>query len=444
MTVASVIDWPARRAAFYVGVMDVSAQRIWDYLMERIGNPFGVAGVMGNLYAESGLNPKNIQNSFEASLGYTDETYTAAVDSGAYRGFVEDGAGYGLAQWSYWSRKQRLIFMARERGTSVGDLDTQLEMLWTELQAYSKVFAVLKAAKTVREASDAVLTGYEKPRDQSEAVQEKRATYGQKYYDVFIGGETTMAVKVGSARIDENGNAKGGKAGDQTGKEVSTQNWYLHSKGWRVFRAKNPAIGEKIAQDMQYACNNSKIGYDQNQRGTLYSVSKPLGFNCSKVTTPCETDCSALVRVCCAYAGVDLPNFRTTDEASVLLKSGAFVEMKGAKYQESDKYLLRGDIMVTKTQGHTVVVLSNGSKAGSDTPAPTPVPSEDTNVKYVTITGDSVNVRKGPGTSYGTMGTVKKGKKLKWYGYTYENGWNLVDFDKSTGWVSGKYSKVEG
>lgn len=56
-----------------------------------------------------------------------------------------------------------------------------------------------------------------------------------------------MAVKIGSARIDENCKAHGGQAGDQTGKEVSTQNWYLNSKGWRVFRAKNPAVAEKIA-----------------------------------------------------------------------------------------------------------------------------------------------------------------------------------------------------
>ena len=68
-----------------------------------------------------------------------------------------------------------------------------------------------------------------------------------------------MAVKVGSARIDENGRAHGGQAGDQTGKEVSTQNWYLHSKGWRVFRAKNLSVAEKIAQCMERACKN-KIG----------------------------------------------------------------------------------------------------------------------------------------------------------------------------------------
>lgn len=175
-----------------------------------------------------------------------------------------------------------------------------------------------------------------------------------------------MSVKIGSARIDENGKARGGKAGDQTGKELSTQSWYKHSKGWRVFRAKSPEVAEKIAQDMQWACDNKHIGYDQGQRLTLYNVSKPLGFNCKAVTTDCETDCSALVRVCCAYAGIMLPNFRTPTEPAALLDSGAFIELTGSKYTDASTYLKRGDILVTKTQGHTVVVLSNGSKAGAD------------------------------------------------------------------------------
>ena len=188
------------------------------------------------------------------------------------------------------------------------------------------------------------------------------------------GGDTNMAtVKIGSARIDENGNATGGKAGDQTGREVSTQSWYKHAKGWRVFRAKDPADAEKIAQDMQWACDNSAIGYDQGQRGTLYSVAKPLGFNCSRVKTKCETDCSALVRVCCAYAGIMLPDIRTTTEPAALLNSGAFEELKGAQYTDRQDYLRRGDILCTRTQGHTVVVLSNGSKAGEVTVAPVPM-----------------------------------------------------------------------
>ena len=175
-----------------------------------------------------------------------------------------------------------------------------------------------------------------------------------------------MAVIIGSARIDENGKAMGGKPGDQTGRELSTQNWYLHSKGWRVFRAKSTSVAARIAAAMRAACENPRIGYDQGDRGTLYTVAKPLGFDPAKVTTPCETDCSALVRVCCAFAGVTLPNFRTPTEAAALMDSGAFVELTGSKYTEKSDYLRKGDIMVTKKQGHTVVVLTDGPRGFED------------------------------------------------------------------------------
>ena len=172
-----------------------------------------------------------------------------------------------------------------------------------------------------------------------------------------------MAVMIGSARIDENGNTHGGRAGDQNGREVSAQAWYKHRKGWRVLRCKSADKAEKIARAMQAACDNANIGYDQYQRDTLYNAAKPLGFDPARVDTPCETDCSALVRVCCAYAGIPVDNFRTTNEAGVLLRSGAFTELKESRYTDQSAYLRRGDILVTRTQGHTVVVLSNGSKA---------------------------------------------------------------------------------
>ncbi len=213
--------------------------KIWDALLNLTGgNAFGAAGLMGNLYAESALNPRNLQQSFEKKLGMTDDSYTAAVDSGRYQNFVRDGAGYGLAQWTYWTRKDCLLAYARSCKVSIGDLDRQLEYLALEMRTnYSGVLNALRAAKSVREASDAVLTGYERPKNQSEKVKVKRARYGQRYYDTYAtnnGGDTMATVKLGSARIDENGHATGGKAGDQTGKEVSTQNWYKHNKGWRV------------------------------------------------------------------------------------------------------------------------------------------------------------------------------------------------------------------
>ena len=175
-----------------------------------------------------------------------------------------------------------------------------------------------------------------------------------------------MAVKIGSARIDENGHARGGNAGDQTGKEVSTQNWYKHSKGWVVIRPKDAFEAERIAQAIEAACKNSNIGYDQGNRLSLWNKAKPKGFNPALVTENCETDCSALVRVCCAYAGIMAENFRTTNEVKVLKATGAFDILTDKKYTDSQDYLKRGDILCTKTQGHTVVVLTNGSMAGAD------------------------------------------------------------------------------
>ena len=173
-----------------------------------------------------------------------------------------------------------------------------------------------------------------------------------------------MAVKVGSARIDENGKAYGGAAGDQTGKELSTQNWYKHKKGWRVFRPVSSEAGMKIAGFVEDACANPLIGYDQWNRHTLYNAIKDVGFDLAKLTKKVETDCSALVRTALAYAGImGIPeSFRTGNMPSALLNTGRFVELKGAKYTDQSAYLGAGDILVTKTSGHTVVVVSNGPK----------------------------------------------------------------------------------
>ena len=160
-------------------------KKIWDKLYSFLGNAYGAAGLMGNLYAESALRPNNLQNSYEKKLGMTDAEYTAAVDNGSYGNFVRDSAGYGLAQWTFWSRKQALLEYARSAGKSIGDLDTQLAFLCKELSGYSAVLKTLKAATSVKEASDVVLTQYERPADQGDAVKTKRTGYGQTYYDKY-------------------------------------------------------------------------------------------------------------------------------------------------------------------------------------------------------------------------------------------------------------------
>lgn len=161
-------------------------ETIWNYLYGKLGNAYGTAGMMGNLYAESALRPTNLQNTYEKKLGYSDAEYTAAVDNGSYDNFIKDSAGFGLAQWTYWSRKQALLEFAQAEGKSIGDLSMQLDFIWKELtESYAGLLSTLKSATSVAEASTTVLTIYERPADQGESVQTKRASYGQTYFDKY-------------------------------------------------------------------------------------------------------------------------------------------------------------------------------------------------------------------------------------------------------------------
>lgn len=175
-----------------------NAKIIWDFLKGKGLNDYAVAGIMGNLKAESALNPTNLQGTYEKKLGFTDATYTAAVDDGSYDNFVQDKAGYGLAQWTYWRRKQNLLDYAKKAGASIGDLTMQLEFLWKELQGYKSVMNTLNSASSVLEASNAVLLNYERPANQGETAQKKRASYGQAYYDEFAEKKETEAPSSGN------------------------------------------------------------------------------------------------------------------------------------------------------------------------------------------------------------------------------------------------------
>lgn len=172
-----------------------------------------------------------------------------------------------------------------------------------------------------------------------------------------------MTVKIGHARHDEHGNLKHGKAGDQTGGEVTISNYYVHTKKWVLLRCIDPEKRNKIAEAMEKACKNNDIGYDQSQRYTLFENVKNKGFDPSKTTKRVETDCSELTRVCISYAyGKDITGkMRTNILPKVLVKTGEFKKHTSAKYCKSSNYLRRGDILCTSTMGHVVVVLNDGA-----------------------------------------------------------------------------------
>ena len=162
-------------------------ERLWYGLKASGLNDYAAAGVMGNIYAESGFRSNNLQDKFNTSLNMTDDEYVAAIDNGKYKNFVYDSAGFGLAQWTYRTRKQALLRRAASKKVSIADPDMQVKFLIEELAGYKNVMNVLKNATSIREASDAVLIHYEAPLTKYEKeTQELRAEYGTKIYNKYV------------------------------------------------------------------------------------------------------------------------------------------------------------------------------------------------------------------------------------------------------------------
>lgn len=169
---------------------------------------------------------------------------------------------------------------------------------------------------------------------------------------------------------DENGRYSGGKAGDQTGNEWSIINWY--NRPWQcVLRHPDAAVREKIASLAEKAARNNKIGYDQNERTSYWYALKNANYDPSKITTACEGDCSAgvmaNVKATGYLLGIDkLKNVTITSTHYMrnMLKNAGFEVLTESKYLTSDRYLLRGDILLNDG-AHTATNLTNGSNAST-------------------------------------------------------------------------------
>ena len=156
--------------------------KLWNYFLNVFGNEKAVAGLLGNIKAESDFLPNNLQNSFEKTLG-SDVEYTRKVESKeiSRAAFSHDGAGYGLCQWTFWSRKEGLYDYLKENGMPIDSLFGQAYFCIYELKC-NNLLEPLKRCETIREASDLILTKYEMPADQSEAVKKLRCSYGEDIY----------------------------------------------------------------------------------------------------------------------------------------------------------------------------------------------------------------------------------------------------------------------
>ena len=349
-----------------------------------------------------------------------------------------------------------------------------------------------------------------------------------------------MAVKIGHASISEKG-TKYGKVGDQTGREVATRSWY--DKGWDcVLRPVSPYVADASAKYVEEACANNNVGYDQGSstttgRNSLRTRSIEVGWSVKKITTPCNCDCSSLMAAAAEAASVNIyPQYNkgnapaTSTMRAKFKATGEYKVLTDKKYTDSDKYLMRGDILL-RAGSHTAMVLTNGTLAGAAEIAheniklgmrilknghsgddvqelqklliqlaketgddgylvgswgadgdfgdatelavryfqkkagvgvdgqvgpitlnalyaaldANPDSEDDPKAQSVRIVDGNCWVRAEPKVSDGNeLGVAKKGAVLKYLGETAENGWRKVEFEGREGWVSPKYSRLEG
>lgn len=166
-----------------------NGQKIWNYFKKKGMPPQGIAALMGNLHAESGLQTNNMENGYEGKLGMNDKSYTEGVTKGTYGNFVNDAVGYGLAQWTYHTRKKALLDMARRSNLPIDDIGLQLDYLNSELgSSYKSVSKALYGATDINSASNVVLHDFENPKHQGPNVEMERANRGHQMFNLYGGG----------------------------------------------------------------------------------------------------------------------------------------------------------------------------------------------------------------------------------------------------------------
>lgn len=245
---------------------------IWNELIKNGATPHGAAGVMGNFEQESGNHAVRLQGDYASgypkSHQYTKE-WDANPDSK-----IHDKKGYGLAQWTYWSLKKGLIDFAKSRGTSVGDIGTQVAFFRKEMtEEYPNVWNTITTTNNIADASNKMLHEFERPADQSYSQEQRRIKFGQAYYDKFAGdGNSSATVSYGP----------GNKYTLKIPKSVG------FGKGAIGYGASWISIVQAVKQ----AIAAQQPGYSQSRYITI---------NVGGIEKSVRTDCSGFVSACVSY-----------------------------------------------------------------------------------------------------------------------------------------------
>lgn len=178
---------------------DKDAATVWNILTGKGLSAEQAAGILGNLQAESGIEPAREQNSPSGSI-----TKHMKLDG---------VTGYGIAQWTSSGRQDGLHAAMVAAGKSDDtDITVQANYLWHELSTSYKstVLDPLKKTTTVRAAAVIILLKFEAPANQDSGVQDDRTGFAEKWFKKFNGLTGTGSTNC-TCTTNSSGNVSGTK-----------------------------------------------------------------------------------------------------------------------------------------------------------------------------------------------------------------------------------------
>lgn len=174
---------------------DTNAKKIWSFLQSKGYTKEATAAIMGIWKWESGGNlyPYVVQKWYTKDTLSKSKDYTKKVDNGQITrsAFIKgiNGGGYGLAQWTYSTRKANLYDYAKKTGRSIGDLQVQLEFLEVEMNSDSwkkkKTKANMNKASSIEDAGSIFFDQYQgvPPKQQKNYHFDTRMKYAHEFYN---------------------------------------------------------------------------------------------------------------------------------------------------------------------------------------------------------------------------------------------------------------------
>ena len=158
---------------------------VWNTLKTQGFTKACLAGILGNIKADSNVRSVYYEDRYKKMIGYTDQEYVDKINSGEYteNQFIKDRAGFGLMLWTYYTRKKALYEMCRGK---IGDAECQTRYIILELKTYfSRVYKELKELTDVESCTKRVLFYYESPQLPELNELKKRIEYANYYYKNF-------------------------------------------------------------------------------------------------------------------------------------------------------------------------------------------------------------------------------------------------------------------